>query len=627
MRALRLLYSLVLVLSASAACSIARADEDYREGWFRVSGHWDGERLRAERIDWREPRGDAQRGQVTGRVEKIDKHLRSLAIGPFEILWSERTRFEGTSPQALAPGTSLRVNLEQSDRGLFFADSIEARPAGGEDGMLQVIGQATGSARLADGAVDLTILGIHVTLAQHGYNRAKSLTRRQDSRRPEQPLQSTFLGRPLTAGGEYNAKLLRRKNFKLDGADDRVRLDQELKLELYYAVDPTTGLFAESKLLHEAELRDTTGTREREGSVERGQLWFYAAGSQLGLQIGRQNFAEVREWWWDDDLDAVRLYYDQGPWHVQVGAARELAPKSTLERDIDVDHDGVVRLFGVASWLWAPRRRFELYALHHKDRSRSQAVGEIVRAEREDASDANLTWLGLRAIGEPSLGGGLGRILYWVDAAAVRGEEVVLDFSDVSVAGPGSWEEPLSQVSSRARRKVRGHAYDVGASWATRWALRPTFTLSYAFGSGDGDAQDDVDHSFRQTGLQENKWRFSGVNRFRYYGELLNPELANLGVATVAVGFPLFGNSSVEFVYHRYRQAKAADFLRDARIDDGLTGASRDIGREFDFVLGFREQRRWELELILGSFEAGEAYGAAAGRRAYAASIELTANF
>jgi hypothetical protein len=157
--------------------------------------------------------------------------------------------------------------------------------------------------------------------------------------------------------------------------------------------------------------------------------------------------------------------------------------------------------------------------------------------------------------------------------------------------------------------------------------LRPTFTLSYAFGSGDGDPQDEVDRSFRQTGLHENKWRFSGVDRFRYYGELLNPELANLGIATVAVGIPMLKNSSLELVYHRYRQAKAADFLRDARIDDGLTGVSRDIGREIDLVLGFRERRRWELELIAGAFEAGEAFGASSGKRAYGASCELTLNF
>jgi len=615
-----------LLLGAAAACAAAHADEAYLGKRFRVTGQWDGTRLHAERVDLREPGDDPNRGQVTGRVERIDLQGRSLRIGPFDIAWRDSTRFDGVSPETLEPGTPLRANVEMLEDVPFLASSIEGRPAGGEEGALQVIGQATRAEPLGTGGVELTILGVPVTLAQHGYNRAKSLTRRQDSRRPEQPLQTTFLGRPLTAGGEYSAKLLRRKNFKLDDVDDRVRLDQELKLELYYPASPSIALFAESKVLHEAELRDTVGTHEREGSLERGQLWLYVGGSRLGLQIGRQNFAEVREWWWDDDLDAVRLYYDQGPWHLQIGAARELASKSTLERDIDVQHDGVVRLFGVASWLWAPRQRIELFALHHKDRSRTQAVGEIVRAEREDASDANLTWLGLRAIGQPSLGK-LGRILYWVDAAAVRGDEAVLDFADVSVAGPGTWEEHLSQVSSRAQRKVRGYAFDVGASWATRWALRPTFTLSYAFGSGDGDPQDDVDRSFRQTGLQENKWRFSGVNRFRYYGELLNPELANLKIATAAVGIPLLGNSSLEFVYHRFRQAKAADFMRDVRIDDGLTGASSDLGREIDLILGFRERRRWELELILGSFEAGEAYGTAAGRRAYAASVELTVNF
>lgn len=626
MRGVMLRYSAALILSAAAACAAAQPGDAYLGGRFRVTGQWDGTRLRAERVDLREPGEGPRHGQVTGRIEKVDPRLRSLTIGPFDIVWSDGTRFEGVNPQELWPGAALRVNLEMPERGPLIARSIEARAAGAEEGALQVIGQATRAAIPAAGAVQLTLLGIPVYLPQDGYNRAKSLTRRQDSRRPGQPLQTTILGRPLTAGGEYSAKLLRRKNFRLDDSDDRVRLDQELKLELYYPVSAATALFADWSVLHEAELRDAAGTREKEGALERGQLWLYIGGSRLGLQVGRQNFAEVREWWWDDDLDAVRLYYDRGPWHAQFGVARELAPKSTLEKEIDVQHDGVVRVFGVASWLWAPKQRVELFALHHNDRSGAESVGQVIRAEREDSSDANLTWLGLRAIGEPSLGSG-GSMLYWIDAAGVHGDESVLEFSDVSAPGSGNWGEALSQVTSRAQRKVRGYAYDVGASWATRWMLRPTFTLGYAFGSGDGDAGDDVDRSFRQTGLHENKWRFSGVNRFRYYGELLSPELANLGIATVAVGIPMLRNSSLELVYHRYRQAKAADFLRNARIDDGLTGISRDLGREIDLVLGFREWRRWELEFIAGSFQAGDAFGAASGKRAYGTSLELTLNF
>lgn len=52
--------------------------------------------------------------------------------------------------------------------------------------------------------------------------------------------------------------------------------------------------------------------------MERDQAWVFLdriLGSSFGLQLGRQNFKETREWWWDDDLDAVRLYFDRAGLH------------------------------------------------------------------------------------------------------------------------------------------------------------------------------------------------------------------------------------------------------------------------------------------------------------------------
>ena len=43
---------------------------------------------------------------------------------------------------------------------------------------------------------------------------------------------------------------------------------------------------------------------------ERGETWLYMShlfGSNFSLQVGRQNLREPRSWWWDKDLDALRL--------------------------------------------------------------------------------------------------------------------------------------------------------------------------------------------------------------------------------------------------------------------------------------------------------------------------------
>ena len=174
------------------------------------------------------------------------------------------------------------------------------------------------------------------------------------------------------------------------------------------------------------------------------------------------------------------------------------------------------------------------------------------------------------------------------------------------------------RVGSRTRHGVHGLVFDVGATWEIPLPGRPALTLGYAFGSGDRqgkdleekDDQEARDRSFRQTGLQDNNGRFRGVNRFKYYGELLDPELSNLRIATAALGFRFWNHSSVQILYHSYRQDQPAKFLRDAEIRRQPAGRKRGIGQEIDLVIGLEEWEHLEIELIGAAFRAGPAFAA-----------------
>lgn len=595
-----------------------QASEAYQGKWFRITGQWDGTRLVSDRTDWREAGSNEKYGQISGLIDQIDIAGKKIIIGPVTVSWTDQTKFQNIDPLKLKPRDHVRINIDNSEPGIYRARSIEPRLSHVEPGAIQLTAPAKETTELPGGEISMNMLGVPVYLPQAGYNRAKSPTRRQDSRRPDKQFQTTLAGRPLTLGGEYTLAMQQRNNFDLDDQDDRIDLDQEFSLELFYPFNSRTALFAELKGFDENELRDVTGTRQHDSALARGQLWLYWGSGNYGLQIGRQNLAEVREWWWDEDLDAIRLYYDRGPWHMEAGVAQELARETTLENHIDPEQNKLMRIFGQLGLMWAPKQKIDLFALHQNDRSSTETIGQTIQEDREDTSDARLTWIGLRALGERSLDTG-GELRYWLDTAIVSGKEDLLDYTDVA---PG-----LIQVASRQNQKVRGHAIDVGASLATRLPGKPAFTVGYARGSGDGNNADGVDHSFRQTGLQENKWRFSGVNRFRYYGELMRPEPSNIGITTLAVGFPLLTNSSVELLHHYYQQTKANTELRDVAIDASLTGLSRDLGHEVDLVFGFREWRRWDLEFIASTFKAGEAYGIAEGKRAYRLAFEATFNF
>ena len=98
------------------------------------------------------------------------------------------------------------------------------------------------------------------------------------------------------------------------------------------------------------------------------------------------------------------------------------------------------------------------------------------------------------------------------------------------------------------------------------------------------------------------------MTKFAYYGELFNPELSNLAVLTAGIGARPTKRSSVDLVYHRYKQPHRMDEIRDSEIDEDPSGHSRDIGQEIDLVIGIREGDTIDLELIGGVFFPGRAF-------------------
>lgn len=398
------------------------------------------------------------------------------------------------------------------------------------------------------------------------------------------------------------------------GDDQRIS-ERELQLQLRYRSGQRVSGLGEVKLIDEQKVYDDARPNESESEIERGETWVHFArlfGAGIALRVGRQNFAEPRRWWWDDDLDAARFYYKRDPIRLSVGIAEELARESSEDNFIDPDQDDVRRLFGQASWRLSDSLVLDAFYLGQRDDSSRHTVGSVIDAEREDESDADLRWAGLRAWGDFSLSSGA-VLSYWVDAARVSGDEIVFEFEEES---PGR-----SLVDSTRRQKVRGKAVDLGLIWAPVLWGNPTLTLSYARGSGDGNPDDDTDEEYRQTGLQDQD------EEFRNYGELLRPELSNLSVHTLAIGLALRGRTRIGLGHHRFRQVDRAPFLRSARLETDPTGLDKDIGRENRVLLEIREWKKIEIDLAAAEFKAGRAFGTDAGARAHVVFGEFTFKF
>ena len=466
------------------------------------------------------------------------------------------------------------------------------------------------------------------------------LTEREQENRVKQPWTTQFLGHPLSATLQYELAMEWIRPIRRDSAVSSATLmiiEQHAEPELFYTLGPRLSFLAQARVV-----REKTSDVAARDFVERGEFWLYAqpiSQFPLTFEFGRIDFEDDRRWWWDQDLDALRVTFTTPSFDLAVTVARELFPIHSDRDFIEPEHEALRRWFVETSWDWRIDQSIQFFTLLHDDHSQTPGIGQIVAKEREDASDATLTWLGARATGTWARGSA-GNLDYWLDAAWVDGNERAVDFAPASGA--------QSVVNEQVQQDIHGWAFDVGATWTASIATNrvegcqeqlsgwrkywpcgsnflydPRFTLAYARGSGDANPSDANDHAFRQTGLHTNAPGFGGVQSFRGYGVLLDPELSNLAIVTAAAGISLFEASSLDLIYHYYRQIQPADTLRGARLSTVLNGQDRDLGHGLDLVLAVEEWERLHFEISLSTLRTGAAFGAQRGQWAWGAFAEL----
>jgi alginate production protein len=382
---------------------------------------------------------------------------------------------------------------------------------------------------------------------------------------PEAPPKTRFGLAPfLTFGAEVELEFEFEQNFDLNDAenDDLAILTPELSLA--FSFDPSRHFqaFVNFELLKDFALAEPE-TRERPVILRLTQAYISfreLADGRLSLQLGRQRFDDEREWLYDEELDAVRVFYRWSNLALEASVSRRDLVKRNLFNGQDLERINNYLIYGT-------------YAL---TKGADIAAYAFLRDDRSPDRERPL-FFGLHSSGEI-----IDDFDYWLELAHVRGRD-------------GS-------------RKIRGIGFDLGASYQSDLPWRPAATVGYAFGSGDSERRGGVDRSFRQTGLQENEDRFQGVTSFKYYGELFDPELSNLQIFTAGIGIRPTRRSSIDLVYHYYLQHKAADEIRDTSIDADPTGRSKRLGTEVDLIIGYEEIRNLEMKLALGYFIPGQAF-------------------
>jgi alginate production protein len=570
----------VLILFSSLVAGSSRAADpeymklDYKEvPALEIKGYWDttGVFVAMDIEELPKPR----RPKLRGEIQAVDLRNEEITMYDIPISVDEETQFtdaeKGVSElRDLEPGQRAEVSCKVNKEGQWEARKIKVSDIKESD---KIKGTLTRAAVDGNPPDTLEIDGLLILLIKE-----------TDVNEPGSFFEEIEFDELAFSGAEEHSKgIILGNDFHLN-ADYRqtVRTEKEYDLsELYRAdhndVEPEarlelTGYFGNNlRAFFQLRARrqyafdsDRDISQSRELDAGDTQLFLFARDmgmEGLAFKIGRQDIDEPREWLFDEYLDAIRIYYyGREPFVMEAALIHSVAElKTKFETWTD--------FFGQVRWYFDKHSRLRSYILLRKD--------------SDEARNREPVWWGIGYDGRPH-----SRIRTWSELAVMRGTDKGED--------------------------LRAWGFDLGTTVVPfNHRLSPFLTLSYAVGSGDKTGGDGIDNDFRQTGYEDNVGGLGGVTYVRYYGELLDPELSNIRILTLGLGFRPLRRSSIEAFYHSYRQDRADDKLRSDLIDPPArpNGVSRDVGWELDMLLGVSEiWQRISLSWVVAVFSPHQAF-------------------
>ena len=528
--------------------------------------------------------------EVKGILEGVDVSTRTFRIGPFTFVVNDETDFDDSEDDEKSYDLDQlqlgwRIECEVRVLSHLRLEAVEVlvekEP---RKTLLEIEAFVEEESVGEDGVPLLVILGVPCRIVPEtqlpGGIFRKTARRIVDSDDVRPQGQLELLDGKITVGGEFQMEPELRRNFDLDSTvpGDRSVTENSFTLELTFNFDRSSyGFLKGNGSSTHLRLNEDSGlTPFKDSELVEG--YYYERDIKnlpIAVQVGRQRFEEGREWFYDSNLDAIRLYYELGEFELEYSW-------STILFDAPPEVVDLRNQIFVGRWRHARKSHLALYIIDILD---PRAVPEAP------------FFVGLQAIGRYQR-----QFKYWLDFAYVDG------------------------VS--AYETIEAHGFDVGAAY--QWLEAPLKPYAYggwAFGSGDDDLTDGVDETFRQTGYHDNNDKFFGVTSFRYYGEMFRPELSNLSIVTIGTGIRPVPWASMDLLFHRYNQVEPSPTIRDSRLRVAPDGIHDDIGTEWDLVLGLEKLRdRWDVEVVIGYFIPGSAFGPAADPSLWAV-MQLEYNF
>jgi len=302
--------------------------------------------------------------------------------------------------------------------------------------------------------------------------------------------------------------------------------------------------------------------------------------SRWTFTLGRQYMAEESGLWYRNYLDAIRADYRKGRWGFYlIGATRfEDSRVSNSEESIDLEnHLYALGRFYFRDWFRALSLEL-LYENVDPDRKHKYQFFEAIVPQN------SLLWLNLE--------GGK----RWAS-----GFRVWFRFS--KIFGRSERMETLFKDSCSGKRFLvdKEKFWAGGKMWETGLAYFDEVKgLGFLVARGDGQ------NPYLQPRLANNRRRIFGWERFRVFGDLVNPRLENLFLWEIMGGVRLpeiwQGESWLECLFLGYRRLEPEKPLRISRhIAGALRPEGKDLGKELDILFEWRRKgshRNLTLRLV-----------------------------
>ena len=280
--------------------------------------------------------------------------------------------------------------------------------------------------------------------------------------------------------------------------------------------------------------------------------------NQLNFLIGRKVLKDKRSWYYDSSVDTLGIYNLRDLWLYNIFVGGRLNNAKYFSQEDN--------LYGLR------HTKFIIANLQYEYFIKNYLKGFFVKEITKNTR--NLSWFGLRNIGKRVYKNK--NINYWIDYALIKGNYETLNKNNIS-----------------------SNALDIGISF-NKNNTHSTYAFSYALGG----------KNYYSTYLSNYRSSFLTKNvSFRYYGELLNPDLNNIKILSLYWIYDFFNNHKAVIAFHNYKQIKASSYFRMNNEEIlNTNGINNNIGNEIDFIYNWNLPNLKRYKFIISYFKGGGAF-------------------